>query len=168
MRPLAGFFLLCFVVLLLRSTALPALAARGIVLDVLAIATVAWSLRHGEAWGSTFGFLLGMAADLDTAHWLGRHALSLALIGYAVGRLSNTFVRDSARTQLVLVALATALHQGWVSVFDLAEGSADLVFLAARLTVSTLVTSIVGTLVLSVLHRLFGRRTRRHASGSAS
>lgn len=168
MRPLAGFFLLSFVVLLLRSTALPALAARGIVLDLLAIATVAWALRHGDGWGATFGFLLGLAADLDTAHWLGRHALGLSLIGYAVGRLANTFVRDSARTLLVLVAAATAMHQGWVAVFDLAEGSADLLFVAARLTVSTLVTAIVGTIALSLFHRLFGRRSRRHAPGTAS
>ena len=56
-----------------------------------------------RAWGSTFGFVLGLAADLDAAHWLGRHALVLALLGYVVGRLSRTLVRDSARTQFVLL-----------------------------------------------------------------
>ncbi len=168
MRPVAGLLLLSFVVLLLRSTMLPMLSARGIVLDVLAIATVAWALRHGDAWGATFGFLLGLAADLDTAHWLGRHALALSLIGYAVGRLSNTFVRDSARTLLVLVAAATAVHQGWVSVFDLAEGTAGPMFLAARMLVATIVSTVVGTLVLSVFHLLFGRRPSRHASRSSS
>lgn len=168
MRPLAGFVLLAFVVLLLRSTALPGLAARGIVLDVLAIATVAWALRHGDAWGSTFGFLLGLAADLDTAHWLGRHALSLSLIGYAVGRLANTFVRDSARTLLVLVALATAAHQGWLSVFELAQGTAGPMFLLARLVVAVLVTAVAGTLAISLHHLVFGRRAGRHASRTTS
>ena len=33
------------IVLLLRSTALTALAARGIVIDVLVFATVVWALR---------------------------------------------------------------------------------------------------------------------------
>lgn len=168
MRPVTGFLLMAFVVLLLRSTALPALAARGLVIDVLAIATVAWALRHGDAWGATFGFLLGLAADLDTAHWLGRHALALTLIGYAVGRLSNTFVRDSARTLLVLVAAATAAHQAWISVFDLAEGTAGPVFLLARLTVATLATTVIGTLALSLLRLALGRRPDRHASRSAS
>src|SRR5262245_29830220 len=99
------------IALLLRSTALSALAARGIVVDVLAFATAMWALRNGETWGSTFGFVLGLGADLDAAHWPGRHALLLALLGYAVGRLSRTLVRDSARTQFVLLLVATLAHQ---------------------------------------------------------
>src|SRR5213592_2800588 len=86
-------------VLLLRSTALTALASRGVVLDVLAFATVVWALRSGEAWGTSFGFALGLAADLDAAHWLGRHALVLALLGYVIGRGSHSLVRESSRTQ---------------------------------------------------------------------
>jgi rod shape-determining protein MreD len=94
MKMLMGLLALVGVALLLRSTALSVLAARGVVLDVLAFVTVLWALRHGETWGTTFGFVLGLAADLDAAHWLGRHALVLALLGYAVGRLSHTLVRD--------------------------------------------------------------------------
>jgi rod shape-determining protein MreD len=101
---------------------LAGLAARGIVIDVLVLATVTWSLRQRDAWGATFGFVLGLAADLDASHWLGRHALALTLLGYGVGRLSNTLVRDSPLTQLVLIALATALHQIWVTAFDATAG----------------------------------------------
>ena len=69
------------VVLLLRSTLLAGLAARGIVLDALVFATVFWGLRGGAAFGATFGFAIGLCADLDAAHSLGRHALGLSLIG---------------------------------------------------------------------------------------
>ena len=93
MRPLGAFFLTGMVALLLRSTALSSLATRGFVVDVLAFTTVVWALRHGDAWGSSFGFFLGLVADLDAAHFLGRHALLLSLLGYAVGRLSGTLVR---------------------------------------------------------------------------
>src|SRR5262249_59201365 len=112
------------VALLLRSTILAGLAARGVVIDVLVLATVTWSLRQRDAWGATFGFVLGLAADLDASHWLGRHALALTLLGYGVGRLSNTLVRDSPLTQLVLIAVATALHQVWVTAFDATRGGA--------------------------------------------
>ena len=44
------------VVLLLRSTALTSLAARGVVIDVLAFATVVWALKYGASWGASFGF----------------------------------------------------------------------------------------------------------------
>src|SRR5262249_10329175 len=98
--------MLLAVTLLLRSTALASLAAHGVIVDVLAFATVVWALRHGESWGTGFGFALGLAADLDAAHWLGRHALALALMGYIVGRASRSLVRESPRTQAVLLIIA--------------------------------------------------------------
>src|SRR5262249_34812793 len=112
MRNLGGLVLMLAVALLLRSTALSSLAARGVVLDVLAFTTVVWALRHGETSGATFGFVLGLAADLDAAHWLGRHALILALIGYGVGRLNQTLMRDRTATHLILLVAATVAHQG--------------------------------------------------------
>src|SRR5207344_2718980 len=118
MKVVGIFALTALVTLVMRSTILAGLAARGIVVDVLVLATVAWSLRQRESWGATFGFVLGLAADLDAAHWVGRHALALTLLGYGVGRLSNTLVRDSPLTQLVLLVAATALHQLWASAFD--------------------------------------------------
>ena len=149
MRMLMGLLALVGVALLLRSTALSVLAARGVVLDVLAFVTVLWALRHGETWGTTFGFVLGLAADLDAAHWLGRHALVLALLGYAVGRLSHTLVRDSARTQLVLLALATLIHETWVLSFELG-GLIAWPYLLGRIVLATLATAPIGTLLLTI------------------
>src|SRR5205814_3453526 len=65
MRLLGSLLLLIGVTLLIRSTALTALASRGIMIDALAFATVVWALRHGESWGTGFGFALGVSADLD-------------------------------------------------------------------------------------------------------
>ena len=163
-----GMFLLASVVaLLLRSTVLAGLAARGIVIDVLVLATVTWSLRHRDAWGATFGFVLGLAADLDASHWLGRHALALTLIGYGVGRLSNTLVRDSPLTQLVLIALATALHQIWVTAFDASGGVQQLPWFAGRVLLATVTTAPIGVALL-LLTRLLRRRGYGHASGTST
>lgn len=168
MRPLFGFFWLAAVVMLLRSTVLSSLATHGILLDVLAFATVVWALKYGDAWGATLGFLLGLAADLDAAHWLGRHALGLTLLGYAVGRLSNTLVRESARTQFVMLASATALHQLWSAAFEWTGGLAAIPFLLTRVVVATLVTAPVGTLLLMGLRRLTGRPLFGHAKRTAT
>jgi rod shape-determining protein MreD len=153
---------LAFVTLLLRSTVLTSLAAHGVVLDVLACATVLWSLRSRETWGATFGFMLGLAADLDAAHWMGRHALALSLIGYAVGRLSHTLVRNSARTQAVLLAVATAVHQVWVASFELG-GLSAWPYLAQRVLLAIVATSIVGTLIVGALRRVSGTPLYGHA-----
>ena len=45
MRALGGLLVLAAVALLIRSTALSVLAARGVILDVLAFVTVVWALR---------------------------------------------------------------------------------------------------------------------------
>lgn len=162
MRVVTGFLLLMVVALLLRSTALSALAARGVVIDVLVFVTVVWALRHRESAGVTFGFVLGLAADLDAAHWPGRHALVLAALGYVVGRLSHTLVRESFRTQLVLLLAATVVHQTWATAFEL-QGPGGWLYLLQRVALAAAATAPIGALVLSFTGRLSGRGPFAHA-----
>lgn len=168
MKQIGALLTVVVVTLLLRSTALSALAARGVVLDVLAFAVTIWALRNGETWGSTCGFFLGLAADFDAAHWLGRHALALTLIGYGVGRLSNTLVRDSPLTQLVLIALATALHQIWVTAFDATGGVQGLPWFAGRVLLATVTTAPIGVLLLLLTRLLRRRGGYGHAPGTSA
>lgn len=151
-----GFVLIIAVALLLRSTALTVLAARGVVLDVLVFVTAVWALRHGERPGTVLGFALGLAADLDAGHWLGRHALALSLVGYATGRLGHTLVRDRTRTHLVLIALATLAHQTWVAAFETPLAPTPQ-YLITRVLVSAAVTAPVGALLLAIVRRAYGR-----------
>lgn len=163
-----GFVLIIAVALLLRSTALTVLAARGVVLDVLVFVTVVWSLRRGEGAGTLLGFVLGLAADLDAGHWLGRHALALSLVGYATGRLGHTLVRDRTRTHLVLLALATLAHQLWVAAFE-SSLLPSWRYVLTRVLVSALVTAPVGALLLAIIRRVYGRPIFPHAHlGSGS
>ena len=162
MKPPGALLTVLGVTLLLRSTALSTLAARGVVLDVLTFAVVIWAMRNGEGWGSTCGFALGLAADLDSAHWLGRHALALALMGYAIGRLGRTLVRDSARTQLVVLFTCTLLHQAWTAAFALG-GAAGALDTAVRVVVSAAASAVLGTLLLAMVRRVTGRPLFGHA-----
>ena len=163
MKWLGSLLLFLAVTLLLRSTALTALAARGVLIDVLAFATVVWALRYGEAWGTGFGFALGLAADLDAAHWLGRHALVLALIGYVVGRGSRSLVRESPRTQAVLVLVATFAHQLWVGAFDFG-GFAAWLPLLRRVVIAAVATGPAGALMLFFIRRASGQPIFGHAA----
>jgi rod shape-determining protein MreD len=156
MRSIGGLLLLMLVALLLRSTALSSLAARGIVLDVLAFSSVVWALRHGETSGATFGFLLGLAADIDAAHWMGRHTLALALIGYGVGRLNQTLMRDRPATHLILIMAATLIHQIWTLSFEIG-GISAWPFLLWRVGLAAACTGPLGTVLLWVVQRVSGR-----------
>jgi rod shape-determining protein MreD len=156
MRGLLGALLLGTLVLLLRSTALSALGVPWVLFDALAVAVAAWALCNGEGWGSSFGFALGLAADLDAGHWLGRHALALALLGYVLGRLSRTLVRESVRTQLVVFAVATAAHQAWAVAFEIGN-VAGWPHLLMRVVLGTLTTAPLGTLLLAAAYHLSGR-----------
>jgi rod shape-determining protein MreD len=170
MRTLGALAWFVVAALLLRSTALTALGTRGIVFDVLAFATVVWSLRHGASWGATFGFALGLAADLDAVHWIGRHALILTLIGYAIGRLRATLVRDSARTHAVLIALGTLAHQVWVLAFE-ASDPAGWPYLLRHVALALAVTAPIGTILLAMIRRVSGSILTEHVfaqSGSTS
>ena len=168
MRPLGAFILVSMVALLLRSTALSSLAARGFVVDVLALATVIWALRHGDAWGATLGFTLGLMADLDAAHWLGRHALLLSLLGYASGRLAGSLVRDSGRTQFALIAVGVLVHQLWSAAFELGRDTAGLPFLLGRASLSMVLTAAVGVAFLWLLRSALGRSVFAHAARTTS
>ena len=148
MRGVGAVFSGMVVVLLLRSTLLAGLAVRGLVLDVLAFATVFWALRGGAAWGTTFGFVVGLCADLDAAHYLGRHALGLALLGYLVGRLAGTLVKDSVPTLLLLLIVATAAHQSWSIAFELG-GFLAWPEVLLRVVVGSLAPGVVGAAVLA-------------------
>ena len=148
MRGIGAVFFGLLVVLLLRSTLLAGLAARGIVLDVLAFATVFWGLRGGPGWGATFGFVIGLCADLDAAHYLGRHALGLSLLGYLVGRLAGTLVRDSVPTQILLLLAATAAHQAWSIAFELG-GLLSWPEVLLRVVLGAVATGIAGAAVLA-------------------
>lgn len=156
MKGVGALLLVVVVTLLLRSTVLTGLAARGILIDVLAAATVLWALATRESWGATLGFVLGLAADLDASHWMGRHALALTLIGYAVGRLSHTLVRNSARTQATLLAVATATHQAWAASFEMGTIAA-WPYLIQRVLLATVVTAAVGTVLIAIARRAVGQ-----------
>jgi rod shape-determining protein MreD len=169
-RVLGALLLYVSITLLLRSTALTALAARGVVIDVLAVATAVWALRYREVWGTGFGFALGLAADLDAAHWVGRHALLLSLAGYGVGRLSQVLVRDSVRTHLAVFFLVTLVHQTWSAAFEFG-GVGAWPLLAERVLLASVATAPIGALFLYLVRRVSGQSLFGHAalsSGSQS
>jgi rod shape-determining protein MreD len=83
--------------------------------DLVVITLACVAVLQGPMWGASFGFGIGLLADLLSDHTLGRLALVLCLVGYAAGMLS----RDVDRSVLVPLATAAAACGAAVGMFAL-------------------------------------------------
>ena len=113
-----------------------------------------------------FAVLKRHGRKVKAVHWLGRHALVLALLGYGVGRLSHTLVRDRAGTQFGLLVVATVAHQAWTLPWELG-GIAGLPYQLQRLLLAALFTAPLGSLVLGLIRRASGQPLFGHAATPA-
>ena len=69
---------------------------------------------------------------------------------------------------LLLLVVATALHQVWASAFDASGGLAAAGWLAGRVLLATLTTAPLGVVVLLITQLFTGRRGYGNASGSST
>lgn len=81
---------LIFLSFLLQTTVVPHLKLLGVQPDIILILVVTLSLERGPIIGSTSGFVGGLLKDLVLLQTLGLDALSKTLVGFFVGRISET------------------------------------------------------------------------------
>ena len=89
------------------------------------------------------------------------------MLGYITGRLSRTLVRESARTQFVMLLLATCAHQLWTVPFELGSSPGIVggwLYLLQRALVGGVASAAAGTALLAVARGITGRPLFGHAS----
>ena len=83
-------FVLAFAV---QSTIGDWLKILGVGPDFVLIFIVSVALRFGAATGCLWGFLAGFTQDIYApVEWLGANAISMTVVGYAVGQLEERFL----------------------------------------------------------------------------
>lgn len=102
---------------LLQSAVLGRLPLPGPAPDLLVVVVVAFALVEGALSGMVTGFVLGVLADLQADHEVGRVALAYVTVGYLVGLLRD----DGTRTPL-LPFLAVAAGSAATTVLFAVEG----------------------------------------------
>jgi rod shape-determining protein MreD len=103
---------LLFVALLLQTTVASDLRIRGVSPDFMLLLTICAGLAGGPDTGAVVGFLAGLLIDLFLhATPFGLSALTYCLVGYAVGVLRRSVLREGN-----LLAPATALLASAVGV----------------------------------------------------
>jgi len=94
--------------LLLQTTVFGEMRLLGVRPELLFLVTVVFALLEGPNEGAVVGFICGMAQDFMLHEPKGITALTLTLVGYAVGMSRHLIVSSSPLVPTMVVAGATA------------------------------------------------------------
>jgi rod shape-determining protein MreD len=135
-------------------------AGPGIPLDLALVTVVFVALRRGRVTGLLGGSLAGLAQDALAGGVLGIGGLAKSVVGFLAGVVGTQFIVTHHVPRLLVFALATIAHEvlftGMSVLLGLRGGDAQLV----DLTFKTLVNSLAGVGLFSVVDFLPGARER--------
>lgn len=151
-------------VLLLQSTVFAQIELFGAKPELAYLVTVVLAMIEGPSAGASGGFAAGMAQDFMLNQPKGITALTLTLLGYAVGMIRQYIASPSPALPVLLVTGATAVgtvFYGLVS-FLLGELSVGWGFLLRTAILASIYNGILTPLAYPILRRVAeGSRAKR-------
>jgi rod shape-determining protein MreD len=142
--------------LLLQSTVFAQIRLAGAKPELIYLITVAMAVLEGPAAGAVAGFAGGMAQDFLLNQPKGITALTLTLLGYAIGMLRQYIATPSAFLPVLLVAGGTAggvLFNGLVR-FLLGQLDVSVVFLFRIAVLSAAYNAILTPIFFPLIRRV--------------
>ena len=142
--------------LLLQSTLFAQFRLGGARPELMFLVTVVLAMLDGPSAGAIGGFAAGMAQDFLLNQPKGITALTLTLLGYAVGMVRQYIVTPSTMLPVVLVATATfagILFYGFMSLL-LGQLSYGALYLLRVAVLSSLYNALLTPLVYPLLRRV--------------
>jgi rod shape-determining protein MreD len=109
--------------LLLQSTVFAQLRLLGIRPELLYLVTIAIALLEGPNEGATVGFVSGLSQDFLMNQPKGLTALTLTLLGYAVGMFRQFIVSPSPLVPTIVVGVGTAAGIAFYEVVSVLLGN---------------------------------------------
>jgi rod shape-determining protein MreD len=149
---------------LLQSTVFSQLRLLGVRPELLYLVTILIALQEGPSEGAIVGFTCGLAQDMLLDQPKGITALTLTLLGYAVGMARQYIVSPSPLVPTIVVAIGTAVGVAFYEIVTFLLGQFDAgVTYALRVALLTALYNAVLTPILSPLLRriIEGSRPRR-------
>ena len=98
--------LICFV---LQTTTLQSISIRGIVPNLMIVATVSFALLRGRIDGAIVGAVLGLLQDIFYGGVVGFYGAIFMYIGFFTGFLYMNFYKDSILIPIGVIAAADVL-----------------------------------------------------------
>lgn len=150
--------------LLLQTTVFADVRLFGAKPELMYLLTIAFAILEGPASGAVAGFVGGMAQDFLLNQPKGITALTLTLVGYAIGMLRQFIASPSPVLPVVLIAggtFAGVVFYGVVS-FLLGQLDTPWLYLFRVAALSAAYNAILTPLVFPLLRRATeGSRSRR-------
>jgi len=148
--------------LLLQSTVFADVRLLGARPELMYLLTIAFAVLEGPASGAAAGFIGGMAQDFLLNQPKGITALTLTLLGYAIGMLRQYIVSPSPVLPVVLVATGTFAGVVFYGVVSFLLGQLDTtwVYLFRVAALSAVYNAVITPLLFPIV--------RRAAEGSRS
>lgn len=146
------FLLVLVVFVVIHRSLLPPLALFGANGDALVALTIAGALLGGAERGASLGFVAGIVSDLFLSTPFGLSALTLSVVGFAVGLLQEGIIRAAW-----WIPVATAFVAGVASTFLWAAAAAMVGqsgMFDTRLVVVAAVVGVYAALLCPVALRL--------------
>ena len=150
--------------LLLQSTVFAQVKLLGVRPELMYIVTILMAIIEGPSEGAIVGFAGGMAQDFLLDQPKGITALTLTLLGYAIGLARQYIVSPSPLLPTILVAVGTFAGVIFYEIVSFLLGQLnDPLLFSLRVAFLTAVYNAVLTpLVYPVLRRIFeGSRPKR-------
>lgn len=111
--------------LLLQSTVFADLRLLGVRPELLYLVTIVFAFIDGPTEGTVVGFFSGLAQDFMLNEPKGITALTLTLLGYAIGMMRQYVVSPSPLLPTILVAIGTAAGIAFYEVVSFLLGNFD-------------------------------------------
>ena len=150
--------------LLLQTTIFAEINLLGAKPELMYLITIAFAMLEGPASGAITGFVGGMAQDFLLDAPKGITALTLTLLGYAIGMARQYIVSPSPVLPVVLVALGTFAGVLFYAVVSFLLGQLDStwLYLLRVAVLSAIYNAILTPLVFPIMRRAAeGSRSRR-------
>jgi rod shape-determining protein MreD len=150
--------------LLLQSTLFGQLTLLGVRPELVYLVTILFALLEGPAEGAIVGFVGGLMQDFLLNEPKGITALTLTVLGYAIGLSRQYITSPSPLLPTVLVVVGTALGLTFHSVvsFLLGQFPHPIGFTAKVISLAALYGGVLTPIVYPLVRRLEeGSRARR-------
>ena len=149
---------------LLQSTVFSQLRLLGVRPELLYLVTILIALQEGPNEGAIVGFTCGLAQDMLLDQPKGITALTLTLLGYAVGMARQYIVSPSPLVPTIVVAISTALGVAFYEIvtFLLGQFEAGFTYAVKVALLTALYNAVLTPILAPLLRRIVeGSRPRR-------
>ncbi len=148
-----SYFIAFIAVVALQTTVVHAISIRGIKPDLVMIFLVFLSMKEGALVGVYAGFFPGLFLDVYAPQYLGIGSFAKSVVGYLAGLLDERNIKIDDRYKLIVLFLASVVHDAITSVGVYGSGPTFGRLLLSNILPAAIYSTMCGGIILLLLIR---------------